>query len=90
MNAKQWRFDDQFVHWALSLQFIGGKGLVEWLRGAGGKKADESGHYSPENLNIILPSTRTLRGYGPVPQPYGSLKEDSVQKVIEGLPKGKK
>jgi len=64
--------------------------MVSWLRSDVGKQVDDDGKYNPENVNFILPSVRTLRKHGPVIDPYGSLVREKVNKVVIGLPKGKK
>jgi len=80
----------QFMHWASSLMYFGGKGTVSWLRSDVGKQVDDDGNYNPDNANFILPSTRTLKKHGPVVDPYGSLARDKVNNVVIGLPKGEK
>ena len=85
-----WRFENQMIHFASSLMYFGGKGLVSWLRSDVGQRVDDDGKYNPHNVNMILPSVRTLRKHGPVIDPYGSLAREKVDKVIIGLPKGEK
>lgn len=67
----------------MSAQFIGGKGLIDWMRGNTGK----DGNYSVDEIGLILPSARTLRKCGPVSQPYDSLSLSNLEKVISGIPK---
>jgi len=63
--------------------------MVSWLRSDVGKQVDDAGKYNPQNVNLILPSDRTLKKHGPVIDPYGSLAPEKVNKVIMGLPEGK-
>lgn len=62
---------------------------MSWLRSDVGKNVDDH-KYNPHHVNMILPSPRTLRKYGPVVDPYGSLAREKVNKVVIGLPKGQR
>lgn len=53
------RWNQHIIHWALSLQYLGGKKCVELLRGKQSTK--ENRENKIENIGLYIPSNSTLK-----------------------------
>ena len=69
------------VHWALTLQFHGGKRIIDDLRG---KANAGKGKHGELDLNvgdwgIFLPANSTLRNYLPPVEVYQGFKLETIE-----------
>ena len=82
-DIRGFRWDRRILHWALTLQFHGGKATIEHLRGKATK--GEGQHGTLENKRdqwaLYLPGDSTLRGYLPLIRPYAPINEERVREI---------
>jgi len=76
------------VHWALTLQFHGGKRIIDDLRG---KANAGKGKHGELDLNvgdwgIFLPANSTLRNYLPPVEVYQGFKLETIENFKRGYP----
>ena len=76
------------VHWALTLQFHGGKRIIDDLRG---KANAGKGKHGKLDMNvgdwgIFLPANSTLRNYLPPVEVYEGFKPETIENFKKGYP----
>eukprot|EP00733_Pompholyxophrys_punicea_P000718 Pompholyxophrys_punicea_v1_NODE_247_length_2544_cov_39.646846.p1 type:complete len:394 gc:universal NODE_247_length_2544_cov_39.646846:159-1340(+) len=82
MRGVRWReMDEGFVHWTLTLQFYGGKMIIDLLRGRSTEGLGKNGRLPvvAENWGIILPSNSTMRSYLPYVDVTAGISDDVIQ-----------
>ena len=85
-NAKGFRYPDDVRHFATSVMYIGGRGLLQFIRGDGARTVSENGDFDPKRFGLFLPSPRILRKYKPLVKIYGTLSQANINRVAIGLP----
>jgi hypothetical protein len=90
------KWDKDIIHWCLTLQYHGGKGIIDILRGKGfqdqGKSIQQGGRcgqliIDPNNWGLILPANSTLKHYIPSIQPYQKITPQKCQLLAKILGK---
>ena len=76
------------VHWALTLQFHGGKRIIEDLRGKANAGKGKHGKLDINNADwgIFLPANSTLRNYLPPVEVYEGFKSETIENFKKGYP----
>ena len=84
-DARAFRWDERIIHWALSLQYHGGRATIEHLRGKATKGEGSHGHLKNNRANwaLFLPGDSTLRSYLPLIRPYARVDKEKVMEVAE-------
>jgi len=76
------------VHWALTLQFHGGKRIIDDLRGKANIGLGNHGDLKLDvkNWGIFLPANSTLRNYLPPVEVYQGFSLEAINNFKEGFP----
>jgi len=87
-DGRAFRWNKEIVHWALTLQFHGGKRVIDDLRG---KANRGKGSHGELNINVadwglFLPANSTLRNYLPPVEVYEGFKDDVIASFKKGFP----
>ena len=87
-SGRGFRWSKDIVHWALTLQFHGGKRVIDDLRG---KASTGKGKHGKLDLNvgdwgIFLPGNSTLRNYLPPVEVYEGFKVEAIENFKQGYP----
>ncbi len=71
-DARGFRWNPLMIHWAMSLQYYGGKRTLDVLRGEPTTSLGSHGHliFDPGKCGILLPAASTLRSYLHHVSPY--------------------
>jgi len=81
VSPSAFRYSKEVYRFSRSLAFLGGKQVIDHLRGNG----DRDGEHKPENFALFLPSVRSLRKHSPIPRIYDSLHEDRINQIALSL-----
>eukprot|EP00733_Pompholyxophrys_punicea_P000588 Pompholyxophrys_punicea_v1_NODE_179_length_2990_cov_78.650085.p1 type:complete len:456 gc:universal NODE_179_length_2990_cov_78.650085:2815-1448(-) len=79
-DARGFRWDEAVIHWAMTVQFYGGKLVIDTIRGKSTEGQGSHGHL-PLNIsdwNIFIPADSTLRSYLPYVNPYAGITDERV------------
>lgn len=89
-NGRGFRWSKTIVHWALTLQFHGGKRIIEDLRGKASTGAGQHGELKIElkNWGIFLPANSTLRNFLPPVEVYEGVKRSTIENFKQAFPSG--
>jgi len=84
-EGRSFSWDPRIIHWSLSIQYHGGKKVLETLRGKAFANQGQNGHLSndPNKWCLYLPGDSTLRGLLPIIDPYQGVSDDSIELVKE-------
>jgi DNA polymerase III epsilon subunit-like protein len=76
------------VHWALTLQFHGGKRVIDDLRGRANTASGQHGELRVDmkNWGLFLPSNSTLRNYLPPVEVYSGFHPEVVKSFLSAYP----
>jgi hypothetical protein len=71
-EGREFRWDPAIIHWAITIQYHGGKGLIDILRGQAFQHQESYGKLTvdPKLWGLFLPANSTLRKYLPPVFPY--------------------
>jgi len=91
-DGRGFRWKKSIVHWALTLQFHGGKRIIEDIRGNGHGKGGKHGklEIDTSKCGLFLPANSTLRNYLPPVEVYAGFKDDSIRDFKTAFPKESK
>jgi hypothetical protein len=87
-SGRAFRWSKDIVHWALTLQFHGGKRIIEDLRGKANTGAGQHGELNVDlkKWGIFLPANSTLRNYLPPVEVYGGFDQEAIADFKKGFP----
>ena len=87
-SGRGFRWHKEVVQWALTLQFHGGKMLIDDLRGKAFNGQGSKGHLNVDvaNWGIFLPANSTLRNYLPPVKVYSGLSSTKVENFKKAFP----
>ena len=86
-DCRAFRWDKDIVLWALTLQYHGGKLVIDRIRGKGSEGLGNHGHLEidPKNWNLFLPANSTLRSYLPHVDCYQGVSVDLVTDIKQAI-----
>jgi DNA polymerase III epsilon subunit-like protein len=89
-SGRAFRWSKNIVHWALTLQFHGGKRVIGDLRGKGFAGAGQHGDLKVDvkKWGLFLPADSTLRNYLPPVDVYGGFNEAAINQFKKAFPDG--
>lgn len=87
-SSRGFRWSKDIVHWALTLQFHGGKRIIDDLRGKANIGLGNHGDLKLDvkNWGIFLPANSTLRNYLPPVEVYQGFSLEAINNFKEGFP----
>lgn len=82
-DSRAFRWDEDIVLWALTLQYHGGKLVIDRIRGKANEGLGSHGHLEVDlrNWNLFLPSSSTLRSYFPHVDAYAGVSEETIMEI---------
>ena len=89
-SGRAFRWSKEVVHWALTLQFHGGKRIIEDLRGKANATKGQHGdlEINMEEWGMFLPANSTLRNYLPPVEVYEGFKKENIENFKKAFPTG--
>ena len=87
-DARGFRWGKDLVNWALTLQFHGGKRIIEDLRGKAnaGKGSHGRLELNIRDWGIFLPANSTLRNFLPPVEVYEGFKKENIENFKRSFP----
>jgi len=87
-DGRAFRWNKEIVHWALTLQFHGGKRVIEDLRGKANRGKGSHGELdiNVADWGLFLPANSTLRNYLPPVEVYEGFKDEVIESFKKGFP----
>ena len=87
-SGRGFRWSKDVIHWALTLQFHGGKRIINDLRGMANKHKGKNGKLDIDlkQWGIFLPANSTLRNYLPPVEVYEGFKSETIENFKKGYP----
>ena len=87
-SGRGFRWHKDVVQWALTLQFHGGKMLIEDLRGKAFTGQGKGGKLDVDvkKWGVFLPANSTLRNYLPRVKVYGGIPSTAIENFKQAFP----
>ena len=87
-SGRAFRWSKDVVHWALTLQFHGGKRIIDDLRGQANAGAGQHGKLKVDvsKWGLFLPANSTLRNYLPPVEVYEGFDQASINQFKTAFP----
>ena len=84
-DGRGFRWDPSIIQWALTLQYHGGKGLLNILRGNAfaGQQRHGNLRIDSTHWNLFLPSNSILRKYLPIVDPYDDISDNHCETIVD-------
>eukprot|EP00733_Pompholyxophrys_punicea_P000753 Pompholyxophrys_punicea_v1_NODE_265_length_2478_cov_92.556748.p1 type:complete len:635 gc:universal NODE_265_length_2478_cov_92.556748:567-2471(+) len=86
-SVRAFRWDPAIIHFAMSIQFLGGQSLLDFLRGRSTEGQGKSGalNNKVEDWELYLPANSTLRAFLPYVDVYAGISDEVIDAARETI-----